>query len=298
MSGNIFDPIKSYNDPILSVNIQAIERILSKGKLKLAVLALTGLIVEYPDISELYNILEEIKGEVSGKSDIKVSAIISVYNSEEFIRGCLEDLVSQTFYQKGLLEIIVVNSGSQENEENIIKEFQAQYSNIIYIKSPVRETIYTSWNRGAKAAKGKYLVNTNSDDRLRKDALEIMAHTLDERHDVGVVYIEQIETIYANETFENHHVNGFLKRHECRKETILLFNPCGPQVMWRKDIHDLIGYFNPYYEVAGDWEFWLRIMFNTDYKIHLIPDMLGLYYKNTKGLEHSGRKQKEQLLEI
>ena len=44
----------------------------------------------------------------------KVSAIVSVYKAERFIKGCLEDLLSQTLFQKGDLEIIIVNSGSPE----------------------------------------------------------------------------------------------------------------------------------------------------------------------------------------
>ena len=51
-----------------------------------------------------------------------VSAIVSTYNSERFIRGCLEDLENQTIADR--LEIVVVNSGSEQNEDRIIKEFQ------------------------------------------------------------------------------------------------------------------------------------------------------------------------------
>ncbi|MFM6401145.1 MAG: glycosyltransferase, partial [Planktothrix sp.] len=39
----------------------------------------------------------------------RVSAIISTYNAEKFIRGCLEDLVDQTLYKKGEVEIVVVD---------------------------------------------------------------------------------------------------------------------------------------------------------------------------------------------
>lgn len=55
---------------------------------------------------------------------IKVSAIVSTYNSERFIQGCLEDLVNQTLYEKGELEIIVVDSGSEQNERAIVEKFQ------------------------------------------------------------------------------------------------------------------------------------------------------------------------------
>ena len=41
------------------------------------------------------------------KAIIKVSAIVSAYNAERFMRGCLEDLVGQTLYQQGKLEVVV-----------------------------------------------------------------------------------------------------------------------------------------------------------------------------------------------
>ncbi len=61
---------------------------------------------------------ESGKWKISDNS-IKVSAIVSTYNSERFLRGCLDDLTTQTLYQKSELEIIVVNSGSEQNEEKI-----------------------------------------------------------------------------------------------------------------------------------------------------------------------------------
>jgi glycosyltransferase involved in cell wall biosynthesis len=41
---------------------------------------------------------------------IKVSAIVSLYNAAEFVEGCLEDLVQQTLFKSGALEIVVVDS--------------------------------------------------------------------------------------------------------------------------------------------------------------------------------------------
>ena len=90
-----------------------------------------------------------------------VSAIISIYNCEKFIRGCLEDLERQTIADR--IEIVAVNSGSQENEKDIIREYQNKYSNIVYLETNKRETIYKAWNRGITAASGKYV--TNAKDR-------------------------------------------------------------------------------------------------------------------------------------
>ena len=73
-----------------------------------------------------------------GTNEYMVSAIVSVYKAEKYIRGCLENLENQTITEK--IEIIVVNSGSDENEEEIVKEFQKKNKNIKYIKTECRET--------------------------------------------------------------------------------------------------------------------------------------------------------------
>jgi len=88
---------------------------------------------------------------------IKVSVIVSTYKSAEFIWGCLEDLVTQTLYEKGEVEIIIIDSASPENEGEIIQEFQENYPNIIYQRTQERETLYCAWNRAIKLARGLYL---------------------------------------------------------------------------------------------------------------------------------------------
>ena len=92
-----------------------------------------------------------------------VSAIVSTYNAERFIRGCLEDLEAQTIADR--LEIVVIDSGSPQNEGTIVREFQQRYDNILYIRTAQREGLYAAWNRGIQAARGKYITNANTDDR-------------------------------------------------------------------------------------------------------------------------------------
>ena len=216
-----------------------------------------------------------------------VSAIVSTYNSEKFIRGCLEDLENQTIADK--LEIIVINSGSQENEEAIVHEYQQKYNNIVYIKTEQREGIYAAWNRAIKVARGTFLTNANTDDRHREDALEVMAETLLANPDVALAYGDQICTDTPNGTFANHHAIEMARRAEYSHER-LLFGCCvGSQPMWRKSLHTELGYFDDTLTCASDWDFWLRISISSRYKFKHIPEFLGLYYYNENGIEH-GRK--------
>jgi len=225
-----------------------------------------------------------------------VSAIVSTYNSERFIRGCLEDLEAQTIADR--LEIIVVNSGSEQNEEAIVKEFQQKYSNIKYMKTDERETVYAAWNRGIKAATGKYITNANCDDRHRRDALEVMANILETLPEIALVYADVIITETENETFENRTPVGYFHWRNWKRED-LLNKGCfmGPQPMWRKDVHDEYGYFDDSFVTSGDYEFWLRISQTRNFL--RIPVRLGLYLKSPGSIEHSNReKQKEENIKI
>jgi GT2 family glycosyltransferase/glycosyltransferase involved in cell wall biosynthesis/SAM-dependent methyltransferase len=212
---------------------------------------------------------------------ILVSAIVSTYNSEQFMRGCLDDLTSQSLFVKGLMEIVVVDSASLQNEGTIVKDFQERFSSIIYIRSDQRETIYEAWNIGIKAARGKYVTNANTDDRHRFDALEVMATTLENNHQVALVYGDVFVTNLSNQTFNSHVRCGYHIRPEYTPEIMLSGCHMGPQPMWRKNIHEQIGWFHEKLKSAGDYEFWCRIALSAPL-LH-IPQFLGLYFENPTG---------------
>lgn len=215
-----------------------------------------------------------------------VTAIVSTYKSERFLRGCLEDLEAQTIADQ--LEIIVVDSHSPQNERAIVEEFQKRYSNIVYIRTQERETVYGAWNRGARAARGKYLTNANTDDRHRTDALEILARTLDQNPGASLAYADCMITSHENETYDTanpiscYHWLNFSPRDLWEQGCFV-----GPQPMWRREVHEEHGYFDPQMVSAGDYEFWLRLAQNRKF-IHL-NTTLGLYLKSPTSVEHANR---------
>lgn len=215
-----------------------------------------------------------------------ISAIVSTYNSEQFIRGCLEDLTTQTLFSAGKLEIIVIDSASPQNEGAIVGEFIERFGDrIVYMRTDARETIYQAWNRGIKAACGKYITNANTDDRHRPDAMELLAATLDVNPDVALVYGDCLVTNFPNQTFEHHVRCGYHIRPDYLPEIMLSGCHMGPQPMWRKSIHDAIGYFSDEFSSAGDYEFWCRIAIR--YRMLHIPQFLGLYFENPRGFANS-----------
>jgi len=213
-----------------------------------------------------------------------VSAIVSTYKSERFLRGCLEDLLAQTI--AGQLEIVVVDSCSPQNERAIVEEFQKRCPNIVYIRSDKRETVCGAWNRAIKAARGKYITNANTDDRHRCDALEILARTLDEHPDITLAYADCLITEVENETFENTTATRKFQWLDFSARDLLLKGCfCGPQPMWRREVHDEHGYFDAEFVSAGDYEFWLKIA-RTRKFLH-VREVLGLYLESPASVEHS-----------
>ena len=219
-----------------------------------------------------------------------ISAIVSTYNSEEFIAGKLDDLLSQTVVSQ--LEIIVVISGSLQKEEIIVKEYQKKNSNIKYISTEKRESIYKAWNRGIKISSGEFITNANTDDRLREDALERMSQILITRNETALIYADQFLTNQPNIKF------GDIKKpyHKYLKpdfSRLKLLERCviGSQPMWRASIHfeDNI-WFDEKFEVAGDYEFECRI--SEKYNIYHLREILGIYYKsdNAENKEYQNRE--------
>ena len=215
----------------------------------------------------------------------KVSAIVSVYNAARFLEQCLNNLLSQSLYLAGELEIVVVNTGSQQNEGAIVQDFIHHGFYIKYIEVPTRETVYSAWNRGVQASDGIYITTANADDRHKNNALEILAKTLDDNAQAALVYADVDITEEENKLFGEALIVGQYKWSDFCPIQLLKGCFCGPQPMWRKNVHEQIGYFDPDFVSAGDYEMWLRMA--VDYKFIHLKEVLGLYLKSPLSIEHS-----------
>mgnify|MGYP003308983366 CR=1 FL=1 len=61
----------------------------------------------------------------------KVSIIIPIYNSEKYLKRCLDSIVNQTFKD---YEVIAVNDGSTDNSLNILNEYKNKLNIKIFKK--------------------------------------------------------------------------------------------------------------------------------------------------------------------
>ncbi len=90
-----------------------------------------------------------------------VTIIIPVYNTEKFLKNCLESVVNQTYKN---IEIIVIDDASTDQSNKIIKNFEKTFKNIkgIYLSSHFGISI--ARNIGIDLAQGNYIFFLDSDD--------------------------------------------------------------------------------------------------------------------------------------
>jgi len=99
---------------------------------------------------------------------VDISVIVPIYNAEKYLNKCVDSLINQT---KKELEFILVNDGSTDKTEEIIKSYKD--SRIKYFKNK-NQGIGKTRNFGIEKATGKYIMFLDSDDYLKNNACEIL----------------------------------------------------------------------------------------------------------------------------
>jgi glycosyltransferase involved in cell wall biosynthesis len=235
-----------------------------------------------------------------------VSAIISAYNAERFLAGRLDDLMAQSLFTQGRLQVIICNAGSTDGTGRIIREYMQRIP--LTVITSLRDCIYTSWNRCIGMATGDYITNANCDDRLRPDALEVLANALDEGAGyAGLVYADAYVTDTSNAAWDGEY-------NICKKppytsgklawpdfDPLLLTKLCftGNCPMWSRSLHKQYGMFDETFLLAGDYEWSLRLVANGVTFEH-IPETLGLFYNDGAGInnpEQSAVESRRAILE-
>ena len=106
----------------------------------------------------------------------KLSIIIPVYNTEPYLRECLDSIINQTFKD---IEIIIVNDCSPDNSESIILEYQAKDPRVKYIKHQQNLGLGGARNTGIITSTGEWITFVDSDDYIDLNTYEEMLSLLD-----------------------------------------------------------------------------------------------------------------------
>lgn len=113
---------------------------------------------------------------------LKISVIIPVYNTEKYIEKCLNSIYNQKMHD---IEIIIVNDGSEDNSEAIIKQWMRKNkdANVRYLKKQ-NGGLSDARNYAIPYVNGEYISFVDSDDYIDENLYSNLEKYIDEKIDL------------------------------------------------------------------------------------------------------------------
>jgi glycosyltransferase len=112
-----------------------------------------------------------------------VSIIVPVYNTEKYIRQCLDSILNQTYQN---FECLLINDGSSDNSADICREYVAKDTRFRYFEKE-NGGVSSARNLGIECSGGAYITFIDSDDWVDSDYLEVLYSALiEEQADIAV----------------------------------------------------------------------------------------------------------------
>ena len=105
----------------------------------------------------------------------KISVIIPVYNTAEYLEKCINCIILQTLSD---IEVICINDGSTDNSLDILNTYAEKDKRIIIINQE-NAGQSVARNIGLDIAQGQYVYFVDSDDTIHEQTLEIMYRVAD-----------------------------------------------------------------------------------------------------------------------
>jgi len=203
-----------------------------------------------------------------------VSVIVPTYNRADLISETIESILNQTYKN---FELIIVDDGSTDNTEKVIRKFKD--NRIKYIKTDYSGVPARPRNIGIKKAKGEYIAFLDSDDMWLPEKLEKQIKVFQASNETAMLYtrFRTIEgEIISNRIFPE---NGMYKSGNMFKSIYLRNLIACSSVMIKRSVLDQVGLFNtdPNLIAIEDADLWLRIALK--YNIKCTADLPLLIYR-------------------
>lgn len=222
---------------------------------------------------------------------VEISVILPVYNSEKYLKECLDSLLNQTFDD---IEVLCVNDGSSDNSLNILKEYE-KTDNRIRVIDQENIGVAKTRNEALSMVSGNYVYFMDADDELDKNAFKKLHNNLVSNGSDFCI----MKTIFVNgeeeykfpsfdldKEFSNVNFDKFTFTYKDVKSRVLndLFAPW--LKMYKRGFLIDGGFTFPDIKSYSDAPFHVMTMLEAE-KISFIPEYLYYYRENDDSLVHS-----------
>lgn len=196
---------------------------------------------------------------------MKVTIITATYNSERFLRDCIESVINQDYQD---IEHLLIDAKSRDSTISIIKEYEGRISKWV---SEEDSGMYDAINKGMEMATGDIIGILNSDDMLAsKDVITNIVKFFEE-HKVDSVYGDLVYVDQQNTRKVIRYWKGLpYKRFRFNYGWM----PAHPTFYFRRDLLKELGGYESHYFTAADYEFMARYLYRFRISSKYLPMLI------------------------
>jgi glycosyltransferase involved in cell wall biosynthesis len=185
---------------------------------------------------------------------IEVSAIIPTYNRRELVQRAIDSVLAQTHPVE---EIIVVDDGSTDGTGEALR---ARYGERIRYHWQANAGVSAARNTGMAIAGGRYFALLDSDDLWRPEKTARQTAWLDAHPEFGLVLCDVVRVDAEGIPYDVFHRREVVREDGWALRWLLLNPSLVPaSTMFRREVYETCGGFDPALRTAEDIDFHLRV---------------------------------------
>lgn len=190
---------------------------------------------------------------------MKISVITAVLNGAKTIPATIDSVAKQIHPD---VEHIVIDGGSRDKTVEIVKTLSGRVKHLV---SEPDNGVYEAFNKGLKLATGDAVIFLNAGDTYAStDALVSLATALQESlADVAFGNLLMTDPAIPSKILRRYAIRDFSP-----DDLLSGLMPPHPTMMLRREVHERVGFYDPQYQIAGDFELCLRIFLK--YKLRFV----------------------------
>lgn len=203
----------------------------------------------------------------------KVSVIIPIYKVERFLTECLESVQKQTFSD---FEVMMVDDGSPDGSAEICRRYAAQDARFRLLQQP-NSGVTAARRAGVAQARGEYVMFVDGDDTLPPDAMDVLLRHMNDEVDIVMGC--------AREFYEEKPIQRAVIEEYRRMLINVKLNLAMWAILFRRSLFtDYVFDMSRDIVTGEDWIANLRLAFNTEKPVMIIPDAVYHYRMHEGGI--------------
>ena len=196
-------------------------------------------------------------------------------NYARFIGQAVRSVFAQTFVD---WELVIIDDGSTDDTPLSVKPFLGD-SRVRYVRSDKLGQSRAK-NLGLRLSRGEFVAYLDADDAWEPTKLEKQLAVLNERPEVGVCHTGRLlmDEEGRIQTSRDRQGAGVESPAPSRSRLVDVFlnnSVCFSSVMVRRAVFDQVGGFDPEFDLAIDYDLWLRVA--RHWQFANVPEPLVLY---------------------